>query len=106
MAHDHDGVTLDRLRFEPIQQRGNGAGRHPRGGRRRPRQKGAPGRHPGTLARPPAGRAPVWDASSVAALDAVTTKYVAHGKHAGITGLNEASTRFHENLSGKLGADH
>lgn len=48
----------------------------------------------------------VWDASSVAALDAITTKYEARGKHAEIIGLNEASTSFHENLSGKLGAAH
>ncbi len=48
----------------------------------------------------------VWDASSVAALDAITTKYEARGKHAQIIGLNEASTRFHENLSGELGAAH
>ncbi|XVU30698.1 SulP family inorganic anion transporter [Actinoplanes sp. CA-054009] len=48
----------------------------------------------------------IWDASSVAALDAITTKYAARGKQAEITGLNEASTKFHENLSGKLGAAH
>lgn len=46
----------------------------------------------------------IWDASSVAALDAITTRYESRGKHAEITGLNEASTRFHENLSGRLGA--
>ncbi|XVV12656.1 SulP family inorganic anion transporter [Actinoplanes sp. CA-131856] len=48
----------------------------------------------------------IWDASSVAALDAITTKYAARGKQAEIIGLNEASTKFHENLSGKLGAAH
>ncbi|SNY58148.1 SulP family inorganic anion transporter [Paractinoplanes atraurantiacus] len=48
----------------------------------------------------------IWDASSVAALDAITTKYAARGKQAEIIGLNEASTRFHDNLSGKLGAGH
>ncbi|MEV4343605.1 SulP family inorganic anion transporter [Actinoplanes sp. NPDC049596] len=48
----------------------------------------------------------IWDASSVAALDAITTKYESRGKRAEIIGLNEASTRFHENLSGKLGASH
>ncbi len=44
----------------------------------------------------------IWDASSVAALDAITTKYAAHGKQAEIVGLNEASASFHENLAGKL----
>jgi SulP family sulfate permease len=48
----------------------------------------------------------VWDASSVAALDAITTKYAARGKQAEIIGLNQASARFHENLAGKLGAGH
>ncbi|MBM2614054.1 SulP family inorganic anion transporter [Actinoplanes sp. LDG1-06] len=48
----------------------------------------------------------IWDASSVAALDAITTKYEARGKHVEITGLNEASARFHENLAGRLGAGH
>ncbi|MFF5082051.1 SulP family inorganic anion transporter [Actinoplanes sp. NPDC000266] len=48
----------------------------------------------------------IWDASSVAALDAITTKYAARGKQAEIIGLNEASTKFHDNLSGKLGAAH
>ncbi|MFG1995574.1 SulP family inorganic anion transporter [Actinoplanes sp. NPDC048988] len=48
----------------------------------------------------------IWDASSVAALDAITTKYAARGKQTEIIGLNEASTKFHENLSGKLGAGH
>ncbi|MBL7258900.1 SulP family inorganic anion transporter [Actinoplanes sp. LDG1-01] len=48
----------------------------------------------------------VWDASSVAALDAITTKYEARGKRVEITSLNEASARFHANLAGKLGAGH
>jgi SulP family sulfate permease len=48
----------------------------------------------------------IWDASSVAALDAITTKYAARGKHAEITGLNPPSAEFHENLAGKLGAAH
>jgi hypothetical protein len=38
VAHHHDGVTFDGLRFDPVQQRGNRAGRHPHGGRCRPRQ--------------------------------------------------------------------
>jgi SulP family sulfate permease len=48
----------------------------------------------------------VWDASSVAALDAVTTKYASRGKHVDIVGLNEASAEFHENLAGKLKVGH
>jgi sulfate permease, SulP family len=48
----------------------------------------------------------IWDASSVAALDAITTKYRVRGKEVDIIGLNEASARFHANLAGKLGAGH
>ncbi|BBH69715.1 sodium-independent anion transporter [Actinoplanes sp. OR16] len=54
----------------------------------------------------------VWDASSVAALDAIVTKYAARGKHASIVGLNTASAALHSrmlgpaNLPGKLGAGH
>jgi SulP family sulfate permease len=48
----------------------------------------------------------IWDASSVAALDAITTKYESRGKQVEIVGLNEASASFHENLAGKLGAGH
>jgi SulP family sulfate permease len=44
----------------------------------------------------------IWDASSVAALDAVNTKYAARGKHVEIVGLNAASARFHDNLAGRL----
>jgi SulP family sulfate permease len=48
----------------------------------------------------------IWDASSVAALDAITTKYASRGKQVEIVGLNEASASFHENLAGKLNAGH
>jgi SulP family sulfate permease len=48
----------------------------------------------------------VWDASTVAALDAVTTKYERHGTRAVIEGMNEASTRMHGRLAGNLGAGH
>ncbi|MEU7320745.1 SulP family inorganic anion transporter [Streptomyces griseoviridis] len=41
----------------------------------------------------------VWDASSVAALDAVGERYARRGKSVEITGLNEASARLHERLS-------
>jgi SulP family sulfate permease len=48
----------------------------------------------------------IWDASSVAALDAITTKYKTRGKQVEIVGRNEASAKFHDNLAGKLGAGH
>lgn len=48
----------------------------------------------------------IWDASTVAALDAVTTKYRAKGKHIEIVGLNQDSTDRHDRLSGQLGAGH
>ncbi|QWB22565.1 MULTISPECIES: SulP family inorganic anion transporter [Streptomyces] len=44
----------------------------------------------------------VWDASSVAALDAIETKYAQRGKTVEITGLNEPSARIHGTLSGEL----
>lgn len=48
----------------------------------------------------------VWDASSVAALDAITTKYAARGKTVEITGLNEHSAKMHGALSGELTGSH
>jgi SulP family sulfate permease len=48
----------------------------------------------------------IWDASTVAALDAITTKYEHHGKRVIIEGMNEASSRIHTRLAGKLGAGH
>lgn len=45
----------------------------------------------------------IWDASSVAALDAVTTKYRAKGKDVEIIGLNTDSADRHDRLSGTLG---
>ncbi|MEU2597034.1 SulP family inorganic anion transporter [Streptomyces hirsutus] len=44
----------------------------------------------------------VWDASSVAALDAVETRYAQRGKTVEITGLNGPSARLHDKLSGEL----
>ncbi len=44
----------------------------------------------------------IWDASSVAALDAVTHKYSRYGKTVRITGLNNASDAMHGRLSGQL----
>lgn len=48
----------------------------------------------------------VWDASSVAALDAIVSKYERRGKTATITGLNEASDAIHQRLGGQLNASH
>ncbi|MFD9356334.1 SulP family inorganic anion transporter [Streptomyces sp. NPDC060031] len=48
----------------------------------------------------------IWDASSVAALDAVETRYRQRGKSVEITGLNEHSAHLHGSLSGKLSAGH
>lgn len=48
----------------------------------------------------------VWDASSVAALDAVTTRYARRGKTVEITGLNGPSAHLHDRLSGELVAGH
>ena len=44
----------------------------------------------------------VWDASSVASLDAIETKYAAHGATVELTGLNEHSAFFHGRLTGSL----
>ena len=44
----------------------------------------------------------IWDASTVAALDAIATKYERKGKTVEITGLNEASAERHGRLSGEL----
>ncbi|MFR9674477.1 SulP family inorganic anion transporter [Streptomyces sp. TR06-5] len=48
----------------------------------------------------------IWDASSVAALDAVETKYAARGKKVTITGLNAPSARMHDRLAGELVGGH
>ncbi|WP_285680800.1 SulP family inorganic anion transporter [Kitasatospora phosalacinea] len=48
----------------------------------------------------------VWDASSVAALDAVETKYGQRGKTVEITGLNTPSADLHGRLSGELAGAH
>lgn len=47
-------------------------------------------------------RAQIWDASSVAALDAVEAKYAQRGKTVEITGLNKPSAEIHRSLSGEL----
>ncbi len=48
----------------------------------------------------------IWDASSVAALDAITLKYAQRGKSVSIIGLNGPSARMHGKLAGKLTAPH
>jgi sulfate permease, SulP family len=46
----------------------------------------------------------IWDASSVAALDAIETKYRDHGASVTFVGLDQRSSSFHERLTGQLGA--
>ncbi|MBX7268912.1 SulP family inorganic anion transporter [Micromonospora sp. Llam7] len=48
----------------------------------------------------------VWDASSVAALDAITTKYAARGKSVEIIELNKGSAAIHRTLAGTLSGSH
>ena len=48
----------------------------------------------------------VWDALSVAALDAITTRYENRGKTVAIVGLNAASAKMHGRLAGELTAKH
>ncbi len=45
-------------------------------------------------------RSHVWDASSVAALDAITTRYHRLGTEVVLEGMNDATARFHARLSG------
>lgn len=51
-------------------------------------------------------RSHIWDASTVAALDAIVTKYEQRGKRVEIVGMNDHTTAFHARLSGELGAGH
>jgi SulP family sulfate permease len=46
----------------------------------------------------------LWDASTIAALDAITEKYRNHGKEVRIVGLNDASVQMRERLAGRLGS--
>lgn len=48
----------------------------------------------------------LWDASTIAALDAILEKYKHHGKHVDIIGLNDASIHMRKRLGGKLAAGH
>ncbi|GAA1228511.1 SulP family inorganic anion transporter [Prauserella halophila] len=48
----------------------------------------------------------VWDASTVASLDAITTKYEARGTTVTITGMNDDSEKRHATLAGNLTGAH
>lgn len=50
--------------------------------------------------------AQVWDASTVAALDAITHKYATRGKRVVLVGLDEHSTARFERHTGQLGEAH
>jgi SulP family sulfate permease len=50
-------------------------------------------------------RSHIWDASTVAALDSITTKYERLGKRVVIEGLNERSSTLHGRLAGNLGGE-
>jgi SulP family sulfate permease len=52
------------------------------------------------------GDSTLWDASSVAALDAVAAKYTAQGATVEVRELDQRSARLHERLSGQLNADN
>jgi len=51
-------------------------------------------------------RAHVWDASTVATLDAIRTKYEAQGKTLTVVGANADTTERLDRLAGRLGAGH
>ena len=46
--------------------------------------------------------AQIWDASTVAVLDSISTKYADHGLEVEFTGLDERSSTFHGRLTGTL----
>ena len=48
----------------------------------------------------------IWDASTVAVLDHITTKYAERDKQVEIVGLNEHSAAMHGKLSGELAGSH
>ena len=50
--------------------------------------------------------AQIWDASTVAALDAIATKYTARGTSVSITGMNPLSQDRHTRLAGHLAGSH
>jgi SulP family sulfate permease len=48
----------------------------------------------------------IWDASSVAALDAIQTRYAQRGKTVEIIGLSRSSAHLHGRLTGELNGSH
>ncbi|KGI82986.1 sulfate permease, partial [Actinopolyspora erythraea] len=48
----------------------------------------------------------IWDASTVASLDAIETKYHQRGITVSITGMNEPSKQRHAALAGNFGSQH
>ncbi len=48
----------------------------------------------------------IWDASTVATLDAITHKYATRGKSVTIVGMNPDTAARHSRLAGSLGAGH
>ena len=51
-------------------------------------------------------RAHLWDASAIAAVDAIEGHYRRHDIEVSITGLNERSGALHQRLSGQAAAAH
>ena len=51
-------------------------------------------------------RSHIWDASTVAALDAIQTKYAHLGRTVRFEGMNDATTRFYGRLTGGVSAGH
>ena len=49
--------------------------------------------------------ATIWDASTVATLDAITNKYARRGKQVTIVGMDPTSASRHERLAGQLGGE-
>jgi SulP family sulfate permease len=45
----------------------------------------------------------IWDASSVAVLDAIEHKYATRSKTVQITGLTDVTGHYHQRLAGRLG---
>jgi SulP family sulfate permease len=48
----------------------------------------------------------LWDASTIATMDAITHKFALHGRTVEIIGLDPDSAQRHERLSGTLGGEH
>ena len=51
-------------------------------------------------------RAHLWDASAIAAVDAIEGHYRRHGIELAITGLNDRSDQLHQTLSGQMAGAH